>query len=362
MWKNLILIILVLTPASVHALYVTDENGNTKKCIDISENGSWYQEYHKYEIKYDVKEHYNLKGTSDNSYYVYDIDGYPKPLYQEKGISPYGYRKDSEDSTRIYQLRDIYKLEEPEGKHVHTAFMSSGAFTLTDAANQVASQELWYESFVPHADCTACTEKGLIEYYDECITCPEWDKRTPVFGYDPDKIIAGKKGYLGCLPCPEGTEYNITTEKCIDANAPAEANPPVTTQPPTTSPPETISPTTILPQTTLPPTTQPPDESKTPDDLGPYDENKNYCGPNNFIAYSGHILTEETGDFGKSCYNHDKCYSSSGISREDCDLFFLSDMEDECQYKEGWKGYTCLVAAQLAYRGVWTIGSLFYEK
>lgn len=372
---TIIIILLILIPLSVEALYVQDEEGNRNTCIDISKE-SWDIEWHNYIIK-------DNSDIEADSYRVVDAEGYPKPMHEEKGISPYGYRKDyslTEYSTKIEQYKEQYRLTEPEGKHVYVRYMSWVPFTIDDAAKEMAEQQFYFDYFVPDDGCKPCNEKGLTESSGECVTCYErWGANWPVFNNEPD--------YKGddCLSCPEGTKWDgkecagPTTEPTATPT-PTTTTPAPTTVPPTTTPtttptsttmPPTTSPHTTTPhQTTLPPTTMPatttvpPQTTKPPDkpdELGPYDEDKGYCGPNNLYAYSGHIITKGIGDFGRACYNHDICYSSSGVSRKECDQLFLTDMGDDCLNKSGLKGFTCFAASQVAYAGVRFVGWAFYE-
>ena len=379
---TIILILLILIPLSVEALYVKDEQGNSKNCVDKSK-----QEWHKYVIKYDVKEHFNLEGTAENSYYVGEEEGYPKPMYIEKGISQYGYDKDytsDEYSTKFNKYREQHRLTEPEGKHLYTRFMSWVPFNLNDAAFNMAYQQFIYEYFVPDDECIPCTEKGLTEYYGECITCAEWSENYPVFGYDPDQVVQGKKGYYGCFPCPDDTKWD--GKQCSDPTkepptvtpSPTTTVPPTTTPAPTTTVPPTTTPTpkepikcqegtelvngecikiiqSGVPKPTVPTTTPPPrcpehmklegihcvercpstslDDYRAWDsdlkkcvDPGaiktvPPDDDKNYCGPEGKESVANKNLLSQA-SFNEGCYFHDNCDDACGekkLTQSYCD-------------------------------------------
>lgn len=95
----------------------------------------------------------------------------------------------------------------------------------------------------------------------------------------------------------------------------------------------------------------------------PYDQDKNYCGPEGmFSAPSGHLLSEA--DFNTACYEHDKCYSECLVKPKNtqtyCDGQFKRMMDNscdqefdrrmnECEKKSGWNPlrYACIASARV---------------
>ncbi|PYQ47516.1 MAG: hypothetical protein DMF59_18650, partial [Acidobacteria bacterium] len=77
-------------------------------------------------------------------------------------------------------------------------------------------------------------------------------------------------------------------------------------------------------------------------------------------SYSGGSLTEAGGlTFGCPCTAHDKCYSTCGASKGDCDRKFLEDVRAVCNGKRKslfFLKYRCLDRANLYYSEVTKYG------
>lgn len=363
---TIILILLILIPLSVEALYVNDEQGNRKTCVDISE-GSWaYWEWHNYIITYNDAAGNPLP---PEYYLVVDSTGYPKPMYEEKEISPYGYEKDygpTEYSKDIETYKKQFKLTVPDGYYLYSSFMGDVRLSIDGAAKKMAEQQFYKDHFVPTDDCIPCTERGLTENYGECLTCYEANGEwSPFFSYDPDKIVQGKKGYYGCFPCPEGTKWD-GKECAIPTTAP-----PTTTPTPTTTP----APTTVPPTKTTTPTTTPPPKcpehmklegihcvercpSTSLEDYRSWDPELKKCVDPGDCIIKKPDAPPLTGNgcgsgwnekfipdayppspipsfgigfsFLSACNTHDVCYGTCNVGQETCDNQFLTNMRSEC--------------------------------
>jgi hypothetical protein len=107
----------------------------------------------------------------------------------------------------------------------------------------------------------------------------------------------------------------------------------------------------------------------------PYDETKNYCGPEGL--FSGPNSNPLSGaSFNPACYEHDKCYAeckTNGKNQAQCDNEFKQTMDgacddvfdktmNECDKKAGYNPfkYTCIIKARLATSSCWTQSGTYY--
>jgi hypothetical protein len=67
-------------------------------------------------------------------------------------------------------------------------------------------------------------------------------------------------------------------------------------------------------------------------------------------------------DFKSSCDYHDKCYSTPGKSKSDCDTNFKKDMGDVCKEKKGLDRVGCEVSKFIYHTGVKLGGNDAYNK
>jgi hypothetical protein len=67
-------------------------------------------------------------------------------------------------------------------------------------------------------------------------------------------------------------------------------------------------------------------------------------------------------DFKSSCDNHDKCYSTQGKSKKECDTNFKKEMSDVCKEKKGLDRVGCEVSKFIYHTGVKLGGNGAYDK
>jgi hypothetical protein len=79
-------------------------------------------------------------------------------------------------------------------------------------------------------------------------------------------------------------------------------------------------------------------------------------------ATSGLVPDKPGGyDFNDACKNHDKCYCTSGSSKDDCDAQFLEDMQAACE-SSPLNSVGCNDLAQIYYGAVHNYGQDAFDK
>lgn len=94
------------------------------------------------------------------------------------------------------------------------------------------------------------------------------------------------------------------------------------------------------------------------DNLG-LDTSGRGCGS----GWNTDVVRDEFWDvsFRKPCENHDLCYETCGVTKEECDVTFHNEMKSVCEDTfpddiDALQKMACLAAADLYYEGVSTAG------
>ncbi len=154
--------------------------------------------------------------------------------------------------------------------------------------------------------------------------------------------------------CPEaGDELTEPSPTPIEVNT-------TPTETPIVPPPTPIEVNTTLPETKAP--VEEPDVTDD-DEFESYNETISYCGQKGMFSALRSTLRYISGaDFNLPCYEHDKCYTSSGTLRKKCDEQLREKMNDRCKSLDWWgPRLHCAVVAKVYYHFTWLIGDQYYK-